>query len=79
MNLQNPPKPKISTKRTLMLFSLLKSTELKFPTWVYQRPVTVSKSRSQTSIRNFQHSLIGFNLDSKDIDVLCAFKIIIKN
>ena len=43
-------------------------TETKFGTWVYQRPVPISKSRSRCQYR-----------DLKDIDVLCIFKIRIKN
>ena len=52
--------------------------EPKFGTGVYQRPLTISKSRSryQTPFRNLQHpaSSKSPNPDSKDTDVLCTFK-----
>ena len=53
--------------------------EPKFGSWVYQRPVTISKSRSrcQTPGRNLQHPPThqSQNKDLKDMGVLCIFKI----
>ena len=49
-------------------------TELRSGTWVYQRQVTISKSRSrcQTPVRKLQ---CPPNEELKDMDVLCTFKI----
>ena len=56
-NHQPPPKPKIRTQSTWMFLHLqIHGRDLKFGTWVYQRPVNISKSRSrcQNRVRNLQ-------------------------
>ena len=59
-NLQCPPKPKWGLKgHVCSLYLINQDTEQKFRSWVYQRPVTISKLRwsCQTPVRNPQHPL----------------------
>merc|ERR1712081_67188 len=57
-NLQCPPKPQMRTlKKWMFLHPQNQEREPKFRSWVYQRPVTISKSRSkfQTPVRNLKY------------------------
>merc|ERR1711954_513899 len=77
-NHQQPPKPKMRLKgHGCSLHLQSQDREPKFGSWVYQRPVTISKTRSRykTLVRNLQRPLKPQNQDLKDMDVLCKLKI----
>merc|ERR1711954_400695 len=81
-NLQRPPKPQMRTEgHGCSLHLQNQDREPKFGSWVYQRPVTISKSRSrcQTPSQEPPASSKAPNQDLKDMEVLCTFKIEIES
>ena len=52
--------------------------EPKFRTWLYQRPVTISTIKMPNPSQEPTASSRSPNVDLKDIDVLCIFKIMIE-
>ena len=58
-NLQHPPNPKIRTSRTCMFFAPSnQDREPNFGTWVYQRPLTISKSRQDAKPKSGTSSIL---------------------
>ena len=80
---QEPPESPEATNENFkdmdVLCSFKIKIEIQIKSWLYQRPVTLSKSRSRCKGQSPPASSKAPNEDIKDMDVLCTFKIKIES